>query len=68
MDEDKKLIAIHLTRALKLTRYCDNLEDLIYYPGSDDVIAHFKNGRIKFINISNDSGWAMIHDILRALE
>ena len=68
MKEDKKWVCSYLYAALKATRHCSDLEDLIYYPDTEEVIAVWENGSRKVINVACDSGWAMIKDIMRALE
>lgn len=69
--ENKQLILDSLCSALQLTRDQANLEALEYKDlGSDTqhVIATYDGGGSREINVSLDSGIAMIRDVLRALE
>ena len=68
--EDKQMICDKLTEALKLTRQYEDLQSLIYLrKGADHetVTVLFTQGTMREINVSMDSGSAMIRDILRAL-
>lgn len=68
--EDKQMICDKLLEALQLTRQYEDLQSLIYLRGGEDhetVMALFAQGNAKEINVSMDSGSAMIRDILRAL-
>ena len=65
--ENKEEICNQLYEALVLTRQCEDLLDLTYYWRKEEVIALFKNGYSKTINVEADSGFAMIKDIMRAL-
>ena len=68
--EDKQMICDKLTEALKLTRQYADLQSLIYLRRGEDhetVTALFTQGTMREINVSMDSGSAMIRDILRAL-
>lgn len=70
MFEDKQMICNKLLEALRLTRQFEDLKSLVYVRESDDcetVTAIFEQGSTKEINVSLDSGAAMIRDILRAL-
>lgn len=68
--ENKTMICAWLTATLALTRQCSDLTLLTYKKdettGEETVTAHFANGQKK-INVTADSGVAMIKDILRAL-
>lgn len=66
-EENKELFVFYLGKALKLTRQCEDLEDFVYYPDSEEIVAKFRNGTKKMINVECDSCWAMIKDALRAL-
>lgn len=68
--EDKQEICDKLLETLQLTRQYEDLQSLIYLRGGQDhetVMALFVQGSTKEINVSLDSGAAMIRDILRAL-
>lgn len=68
--EDKQMICDKLVEALQLTRQYEDLQSLIYLRRGEDhetVTALFTQGNTKEINVSMDSGSAMIRDILRAL-
>ena len=69
--ENKQLILDALCSALQLTRDQADLEALEYKDlGSDTQhdIATYDGGGSREINVSLDSGIAMIRDVLRALE
>lgn len=66
--ENKKLICNQLTKVLQLTRGASDLLELSY-AGDDDtelVTAYFTGGK-RVINVSCDSGMAMIRDIVNHL-
>lgn len=68
--ENKQEICNHLLQALKNTRQCRDLESLEYGPyglNNEIVVARFTNGGKRSINVTMDSGIAMIEDILRAV-
>ena len=68
--EDKQMICDKLLEALQLTRQYEDLQSLIYLRRGEDhetVMALFAQGNTKEINVSMDSGSAMIRDILKAL-
>lgn len=70
MNESKKDICYKLLGVLKSTNHLHDLVDLEYYKlGKDDevVIATFSNGYSKKVNVSLDSGIAMIADIVSQL-
>lgn len=70
MNESKKDICYKLLGVLKSTNHLHDLVDLEYYKlGKDDevVIATFSNGYSKKVNVSLDSGIAMIADIVNQL-
>lgn len=69
--ENKQLILDSLCSALQLTRDQADLEALEYKEISLDeqrVIATYDGGGSREINVSLDSGIAMIRDVLRAME
>lgn len=71
MSEDKRQIISLLTPVLQATRQCWDLADLEYSGplpnGDENVTAFFLSGGRKVINISGDSGIALISDIARGL-
>ncbi len=70
MREDKAYICHELARLLNITRDGWDIEDIIYERGSDDhELAHirFDGGHIKTVNVTMDSGVAMIRDIMRVI-
>lgn len=70
--EDKRLICGLLTPALQATRQYKDLVDLEYHDNkfTDDayVLAVFSCGSKIRIDVTADSGSAMIRDIMRAIE
>ena len=69
--ENKQLILDALCSALQLTRDQADLEALEYKeigPAKQHVIATYDGGGSREINVSLDSGIAMIRDVLRAIE
>lgn len=69
--ENKQLILDALCSALQLTRDQADLEALEYKeigPSGQHVIATYDGGGSREINVSLDSGIAMIRDVLRAIE
>lgn len=71
MNEDKRKIVSSLVPILQLTRQCWDLADLDYsgpLPNGDEIVtAFFLSGGRKCINVSGDSGIAMISDIAKGL-
>jgi hypothetical protein len=68
--EDKQLICNLLCAALRATRDQHDLTSLTYQDISQDqsrVIATYDGGGSMTVNVSLDSGIAMIRDILRAI-
>ena len=67
--ENKQEICNELCKVLQMTRDGADIVKLIYchqgleYPES--VIVQYKSGYSKEINVSMDSGYAMIKDIMR---
>lgn len=66
--EDKKLMCITLTLALRLTRQFEDLGYLEYNGDSETVLAKFKNGGLRVIGVKGDSGYAMIKDIVNHID
>ena len=62
--EDKNLICIGLTLALRTTRMFEDLDYLEYNDDSETVLVKFKNGELRVIGVEGDSGYAMIKDIV----
>lgn len=70
MYENKQAICNELVEVLRMTRYFSDLQRLDYHKENDsdeDVIAVFEN-YTKSINVSMDSGIAMIRDILNQID
>ena len=69
MHEDKQKILDRLLETLVLTRAGWNLMDLEYKreSGLETVTAVFANGTKKRINVSCDSGIALIRDVCRQI-
>lgn len=69
MTEDKQKILYALLVALKQTRDLYDLVDLTYQPAQDMqfVIAKFTGGGTRKINVTLDSGVAMIRDVMEEL-
>ena len=66
--DDKKKICEYLLMALQQTRMHEDMVALEYIPGHDVVVAKWKNGSTKTINVFADSGVATIRDIMRAIK
>ncbi|MCD7862404.1 MAG: hypothetical protein LUG61_02550 [Lachnospiraceae bacterium] len=66
MDENKQEICDLLCQALQATRQYHDLEDLFYDMdlSGETVTATFQGGGVRRINVTADSGAAMIRDIL----
>ncbi len=62
--EDKNLICIGLTLALRTTRMFEDLDRLEYNDDSETVLVKFKNGGLRVIGVEGDSGYAMIKDVV----
>lgn len=70
MKENKELIVDKLLEVLRLTRELSDLICLEYLADDKDnelVIATFNTGYSKVVNVSMDSGIAMISDIVKGL-
>jgi len=69
--EDKDLICKELAKLLKLTRNQSDLKALRYEILDNDderVTIEYEHGGSRVVNVSMDSGVAMIRDIMRACE
>lgn len=72
--ENKAEIVKAFLPVLQMTEYFNDLVDLEYQLETDDkfkretVIATFTNGSIKKANVTLDSGFAVLKDILKQLE
>ena len=70
--EDKREICEKLLQVLQTTRHLDDLVDLEYSGiltcGDEYVTALFRNGSRKTINVSGDSGYALIEDVMKGLK
>lgn len=70
MDENKAMICKKFTSVLQSTRNGQNVVDLAYeeLPSGDEVVSiAFKNGYVRRIDVTADSGTAMLFDIIRGL-
>ncbi len=69
MCEDKQAILDALCETLKLTRNLSDIESITYEKSIEIEFArvHFANGVEKMINISCNSGTAMIRDVMKKL-
>ena len=67
LKEDKQEICSLLCRALQATINARDLVSLSYYLENEIVIACFKEGRTRQINVALDSGTTMIRDIMKHL-
>lgn len=68
--EDKQEICNLLCVALQATRDQYNLTDIIYreMPNDNEIVTLFyENGYKRIVNVSMDSGIAMMRDILRGV-
>lgn len=66
LEEDKQAICDKLLEALQLTSNLHNLRYLKYLPYKEQVVAYFPGGN-KTVNVSADSGTAMIRDIIKGI-
>lgn len=69
MDEDMQMICNRLLATLQITRGGQNLTDLVYSvePFRETVTMVFKNGSRRKINVTSDSGVALIYELIRAM-
>ena len=68
-NEDKVGITFGLQCTLQQTKLFEDLKKLTYVKdiGGETVIAVFKNGREERIDVTADSGIALISDVIKAL-
>lgn len=69
--EDKNTICNALAETLKLTRNHRDLDDLYYMTaanGDEIVRGQWMNGAHRDVNVSMDSGTAMIRGIMKAID
>ena len=82
MDENKQLICNKMLDLFQSTSYFRDLVSLTYvynwdeenqrhineeFPATEYVLATFNNGYQKYVNVSIDSGYAMIKDVLKGI-
>jgi len=82
MEENKQLICDKMLALFQATRHFYDLVSLTYvynwdeerqchinedFPATEYVIATFNNGYQKYVNVSIDSGYAMIKDVLKGI-
>lgn len=68
MNENKQLICAALLKALQLTREGSDLQSLDYFQINDDEmvrITYVNQYARKVVNVTADSGVALIRDILK---
>ena len=69
--EDKQKILDAFCKVLQMTRSCSDLVDIIYSipdeSGLEYAILVFKHGD-RMVNITGDSGTAMLKDVLKAVD
>ena len=70
--EDKGKIAEELGKVIRMTRAGSDLLFLIYiidaYTLDETVTAYFASGGTKRVNVTADSGWALIRDVAAQLD
>lgn len=82
MEENKQLICDKMLELFRVTRHFYDLVSLTYTYNWDDekkehinkeflateyILATFNNGHKVYVNVTADSGYAMIHDVLRQI-
>lgn len=69
MGENKQLICDLLCKTLQATRYGDNIKRIVYKPERYIETAEvcFSGKNVLKVNVTLDSGIAMIRDILKGL-
>ncbi len=70
MDENKELICKELAKVVRLTRAGADIANIVYKRYTDceeEAIIYYTNDYIKKVNVSMDSGIAMIRDICKAI-
>ena len=69
--EDKQKILDAFCKVLQMTRSCSDLESITYRvpdkTGSEYAVLKFQNGD-RMVNITGDSGTAMLKDVLKAVD
>lgn len=69
--EDKAKICVQLLKLLRMTRDQEALIGLEYHHDNktyeETVVAIYRSGRKQVINVTADSGIALIRDVVRAL-
>lgn len=63
--ENKQTICDLLLRTLACTRALEDLDKITYDDKTENVTVRFRGGGRRMINVTADSGVAMIRDILR---
>ena len=69
--EDKDMICKSLAETLKLTRNHEDLEGLYYNIDDNDhetVVIRWTGGGMRVVNVTMDSGTAMIRDIMKSID
>lgn len=68
MNENKQEICDALAEALKLTRDGANIARIEYNSHTEHALIYFKDDAVLFpVNVTCDSGIAMIRDIMRVM-
>lgn len=67
MRENKEEILKAFTRVLQMTKCWENLDALLYDKGSQEVVVIVNGSEAKRINVANESGYAMIQDVVKNL-
>lgn len=70
MEENKKEIIEKLTKAVKRTREGQCIQNIVYKKGYGDdeiVYINYLGGNVKKVNVTMDSGIAMIRDVAKHL-
>lgn len=65
--ENKKLILSYFLRCLQLTRAGEDIKEIRTDKNVDTAVLIYRNGYKKAVDISADSGIAMIRDIAAAI-
>lgn len=68
MKENKADIVMRLKVLLKATRAGSDIADLILSESQDSITILFRPGGTRKVNISGDSGIAIITDVIKALQ
>lgn len=67
MHENKQEILDLLVRAVRKTYAGADIEEMIYYEDTEEVIVVYNHGYRKSVNVALDSGIAMIRDVLKQI-